>query len=479
MIQKRRAAAVVALAAALTTSYFLGRHHARVQTKSSAPRPVLYYVDPMHPAYKSDKPGTAPDCGMELQPVYAEDAGNAAAVAASSSSVPLGTVTIDSSMQKLLGIRVASVTKGSIAHEIRVIGRVVPEDTMVYRVNVGVDGFIRGTYNDSVGTQVKKDQKLASFYSPEFLSVASGFLAASERVPGTGGGDGSRTMPYPGALSKQGTGSIQGYTDRLENLGMSESQIRRIAESRALPEDIDIVAPSDGFILSRNVSAGQHFEHGVEFYRIADLHSVWVLAEVDEQQAAFLHPGATATIAYASGRELPAKITASLPQSELAGGTVKLRLEAANPGFLLRPDMVVDVKFPVHLPPGITIPVDALVDSGARTRVYVERSEGAFEPREVETGWRSDDRVEIRQGIRPGERVVVAATFLVDSESRLKAPRSQVLPEQAKATAKRVSDPNCSSSVASGSITDQGTACKSNPQTQTSRLPAKQGSGGR
>jgi membrane fusion protein, copper/silver efflux system len=104
---------------------------------------------------------------------------------------------------------------------------------------------------------------------------------------------------------------------------------------------------------------------------------------------------------------------------------VKFRLEADNPGFVLRPDMVVDVELPIRMPPAVTVPVDAVVDSGARARVYVEHGEGVFEPRQVETGWRSGERVEILHGLQPGERVVAAATFLVDSESRLKASGSE------------------------------------------------------
>jgi RND family efflux transporter MFP subunit len=276
---------------------------------------------------------------------------------------------------------------------------------------------------------VKKDQKLASYYSPDILAVASGFLAASERVPGAVGNDGNRTMPFPGTLSKQGVSSMQGYTDRLRNLGMSDVQIKHMAESRQLPESIDIVAPADGFILARNVSPRQHFDHAMEFYRLADLSRVWVVAEIYEQEAPYLRPGGLAQIHLKDeGRQLPGLITDSLPQSEAGGGTVKLRLEVDNPKFLLRPDMVVDVELPIRLPPAVTVPLDAVVDSGARARVYVEHGEGIFEPREVETGWRFGERVEILRGVRPGERVVVEATFLVDSESRLKVPASGPAP---------------------------------------------------
>jgi RND family efflux transporter MFP subunit len=372
----------------------------------------------------------------------------------------------------------------------------------VYRINSGVDGFIQETFNDSVGARVKKDQKLATYYSPDFLAVASGFLAANERVPGAVGNDGNRTVPFPGAVSKQGVSSIQGYTDRLRNLGMSDVQIKRIADTRQLPETIDVVAPADGFILAKNITAGQHFDHGLEFYRIADLGRMWVVAEVDEQEAATLPPGGLAKITLSGeGRQLQAHITDSLPQSEAGGGTVKLRLEVENPGFKLRPEMLVDVELPERLPPGITVPVDALVDSGIRTRVYVEHGEGVFEPRDVETGWRYGDQVEIRKGVQPGERVVVAATFLVDSESRLKSPSSVPAPARTTdnptgmsahaAAAKTEIDPTCGMPVDPAKATSSGNSlafhgktyyfcskkCKEKYQDNSAGTVSKQASG--
>src|SRR5208283_3173528 len=266
----RRIFLAVAVAAAMVGSYELGRSREHSPTGSKAGRRVLYYVDPMHPAYKSDKPGVAPDCGMKLAPVYADNAG-AQLLPSSPAQLPSGAVRIDDATQRLLGIRLVEVERGGTTWPIRAVGRVLPEDTRVYRVNPGVDGFIRETYNDSVGTLVRKDQKLATFYAPEVLAPASGFLAAVQGVPGAVGKDGSRTMPFPGALSKQGVSSIQGYTDRLRNLGMSDTQIKEMAENHQLPESIDVVAPADGFILARNISPGQHFMHDLEFYRIADL----------------------------------------------------------------------------------------------------------------------------------------------------------------------------------------------------------------
>jgi Cu(I)/Ag(I) efflux system membrane fusion protein len=449
----RRIIVTVAVVAAIAVSYGIGRYHPQSDTGGKTARRVLYYVDPMHPAYRADKPGIAPDCGMQLEPVFADDVGPQRPSSALA-QLPADAVNIDGDTQQLLGIRLAPVERSGATRTIRVVGRVVPEDTRVYRINSGMDGFIRETYNDSAGVQVRKDQKLASYYAPEILAQASGFLAANARVPGSGGNDGARTVPFPGALSKQGSGSIQGYTDRLRNLGMSDVQIKRMAESGQLPESVDVVSPTDGFILARSISPGQHFVHDTEFYRIADLSRVWVIAEIFEQEAPYLRPGGPASIALRDeGRQRPARITESLPQSEAGGGTVKLRLEVDNPAFTLRPDMLVDVELPVRLPPAITVPLDALIDSGARARVYVERAAGVFEPREVETGWRFGERVEIRQGLHTGERVVVAATFLVDSESRLKTPASGPAPARTMdkpanmpgriAAAGTVRDPSC------------------------------------
>jgi len=419
----RRTTMAVVAVAAIAASFGLGRYYPHSQTESKAGRHVIYYVDPMHPAYKSDKPGIAPDCGMPLVPVYSDAVGYQSS-SSTSAQLPPGAVSIDVVTQRLLGIRVAPAEKAGAIRSVRVVGRIVPEDTRIYRVNPGVDGFVRETFEDSVGTLVKKDQKLASFYAPEFLAAASGFIAATERVPGYVGKDGARFTPnFGGPIAKEGVKSIQGYTDRLRNLGMSDAQIQRIADSRELPDSIDVLAPADGFILARNISSGLHFDHLMEFYRIADLSRVWVVAEVFEQEAAKLRPGSMAQVILSEeGRRFSAHLTDSLPQSEPGGGTVKLRFEVENHDFALRPDELVNIELLVRLPTAVTVPLDALVDSGENARVYVEHGEGVFEPREVEAGWRAGDRVEILHGVQPGERVVVAATFLVDSESRLKSP---------------------------------------------------------
>lgn len=395
----RRMSLLITLAGVVAVS--LGISH-QMQSSAGGRKParrVLYYVDPMHPSYRSDKPGTAPDCGMALEAVFADTQAPAAQQ----------TIHVPASMQKAFGVRYVTAEKQAVTRSIRVVGRVKPEDAKVFTLNAGVDGFIRETYNDSVGLSVVKDQKLASYYAPEFIAAASGFLAASERVPGS--------------VANEGARSIQNYSDRLRNLGMSDVQIHHIAEARQLPESIDIVSPTNGVVLSRSISPGQHFGHEMQFYQIANLSEVWIVAEIDPQDQRYLRPGSQATISLrGETRTFAARVAESLPETDANGGTVKLRLKAENRQNVLRPDMLVDLEFPVRLPEALTVPAEALVDSGTTARVYVAHEGGAIESREVEAGWRAADFVEIRHGLKAGEQVVAGGAFLIDSETRLRAP---------------------------------------------------------
>jgi len=294
---------------------------------------------------------------------------------------------------------------------VRVPGKVAADETSVFRVNVGTDGYIKSTQDDAIGNRDKKDQQLAVIYSPEFLTLIGGYLSANERTPGNAKND---------AVAAQNSASVQARADRLRNLGMSEAQIAALGGARTIPQDVFIVSPVNGFILSRNISAGQRFEKFTEFYRIADLSHVWILAEVFGADAQAFRPGAIAKVTLPdTGQTLRARVSSVFPEVDPATRVLRVRLEADNPGFVLRPEMFVNVELPVGVSAGLTVPVDALLDSGQTERVFVETGDGYFEAREVSTGWRAGDRVQIVRGLREGEKVVLAGTFLVDSESRL------------------------------------------------------------
>ena len=285
MISKRLY--LLAIVVVLVTGLGFAAFHPK--PKPVQTRRVLYWVDPMHPSYKSDKPGTAPDCGMALEPVYAEEAGRS--LLPSDDTMP-GAVQIDQAAQQLYGIRLAKAERNSGQGVIRAFGRVAADQTLVYRVNLGTDGFVKETFSDAVGNHVTKDQHLALVYSPEFLSVAGGYLSANERTPGSY----AQSKDNVSLSTTQGASGAQARADRLRNLGMSEVQIQEISENRKIPEDIYVVSPADGFILSRNISPGVRFERYTEMYTIADLSRVWVLAEVFGKDAAAFRPGAKARV---------------------------------------------------------------------------------------------------------------------------------------------------------------------------------------
>jgi RND family efflux transporter MFP subunit len=402
----RKALYSVLVVAAIATVYMLGRSHATQVVSASSSRRILYYVDPMHPSYKSDKPGIAPDCGMKLEPVYADTAAPTAAVR---EGMPAGTVQLDARQQQLAGVQVVPVETSAGTHASRLLGRVTADDTRVYRLNAAVDGWIRQTYDDGVGSRVKKNQRLADMYSPDFIVFENNHLAAAER--------GQKPM-------QQFVRSVEYSADRLRDLGMSDLQIAEITKTKQIPDSVYIVSPVDGFIIARNVSSGLRFAPHTEFYRIADLSRVWIMAEIFENEAQYFRPGAVAQITLPGQHQVfRARISNILPQVDPATRTLKLRLEADNPGFALRPDMFVDIELPVPASPGLTVPRDALVDFGKAQRVFVDRGNGVFEPRKVETGWEFGDRVQIVKGLAAGERVVAAGTFLLDSESRLRAAK--------------------------------------------------------
>jgi len=408
------------LATGLIAGVALDSMHRSSTTRDA--RVILYYQDPMHPAYRSNEPGKAPDCGMDLVPVYADEAGKSLV---SSSATMEGTTTIDQAAQKLYGIKLAKAERDQGKGTIRVFARVATDETRIYRINFGTDGYVKETKEDAVGSFVKKDQHLAIVYSPDFLAVAGGYLAAHERDPGGT----SIAAANAAANASQEAASVQARADRLRNLGMSDAQLDEITRTRKLPEDVYVVSPIDGFVLTRNISPGFRFERESDLYTIADLSHVWIVAEIFGRDALAFRPGVeVAATLPDTGQSFRAKVSNVLPEIDPVTRAMKIRLEADNPGYKLRPNMFVSVELPVSLPSGVSVPAEAILDSGLSKRVFVQTSEGSFESRVIETGWQLGDRVQIVRGLHGGETVVSSGTFLVDSESRLQASGKSTSP---------------------------------------------------
>lgn len=410
-----RTLAVVAAVGA--SSFAAGGWYARRRADGPAEasgRKVLYYHDPMHPTYRSDEPGMAPDCGMRLEPVFASD--HERDPVASVGGFSPGTLTIPPERQQLMGLRFASVERHSGRRTIRTIGRVAPDEGRVHRVTVGVEGWVsRVEGGASTGSFVRRGQLLAAVASRDILSPQQAYvyaLESLEEVKAKGAGN-----QQLGLVESQLAQARQG----LEAIGMGAPQVGDLARTRAPAPELRLAAPVAGIVLARNVDQGQRYEKYAELFRIAALDRVWVLADVAPQDLRFVQPGATAEVGLAGQSRVLARVSDVPGQFDPGARVFKVRLEAGNPRAELRPEMQLDVDVELQLPEAVVVDRDAVIDSGQRQIVFVDRGRGRLEPRPVRTGWRSRDLVEIVEGVSPGERVVVSGQFLLDSESALRA----------------------------------------------------------
>jgi Cu(I)/Ag(I) efflux system membrane fusion protein len=398
---------------------FLKIEHTLAGGHPTAAKKVLYYVDPMHRDYKSDKPGTAPDCGMQLEPVYAAAGTTAPAPGENETRHPA--VNFSAENQQRIGVTVSTVEKKSGTHALRLFGRVAADETKIYRIVAGMDGITRKISGVTTGSLVTKDQWLATFSAPELRAPLQGYLISLDVIDRQK--EGGAQAP---SQIKAAEESSRQALDRLLNMGISPAQVEEIRHTRETPTDLVITAPAAGIVVARTLSVGQRFDKGTEWFRIADLSRVWILADVFEQDARYIRPGQTARMTLsAGGAALSAKVSDILPQFDPSSRTYKVRLEMDNPrmdnpGYALRPDMFVDVQLAITLPASVSVPVHAVLDSGLHKTVFVDRGEGNFEPRVVETGWRFDERVQIVSGLEAGERIVTSSNFLLDSETRLR-----------------------------------------------------------
>ncbi len=409
------------LAAVVCAAYVAGRstRPSAVGETGAGARQVLYYVDPMHPAYRSDRPGKAPDCGMDLTPVYAGER----TVPSPARSPDAVRLTPD--QEQAVGLQTEMVQTADGLHVVHTAGRVTPDEALTYRVSAGVDGWVRRVFSERTGTKVKRDESLAAFYSKDTSAPQQAYIYALdsyERLKKTPSPPPAPAPPPspptdPLALATQQLATTR---DNLRFLGMGDAQIEELGRTRREIVDVNLTAPADGQILERHVALGQRFMKGEILYTIANLERVWVLADVHAGDAALLDSAGKARIRMEGFPPLQAKVASAPPQFDEQGRTGKLRLEVNNPGGRLVPGMIVNVDLDLQAHSALTVDADAVIDSGRTTSVFIALGDGQYQLREVETGWQAGNRVEIRAGLKAGERVVTAGAFLLDSESRMK-----------------------------------------------------------
>lgn len=369
-------------------------------------RKVLYYYDPQHPAYRSENPGLNPESGDELVPMYENDP----------SSFSPGTIQISTEKQQLIGVRTGVVEVASASRILRAVGKVTIDERRIHHVHSRTEGWIEKVHADYVGQPVKHGQLLLTLYSPELFATQQEYLLAlraREAMSGSSRPDDRAQMESLIAAARQ----------RLEQWEVTPEQIASLERTRKPVRDLPFYSPHAGIVTARNAFPHQMAKPDLELYTIVDYSRVWVIADLYEYEASNVRPGMTATVisSYTRGRPVQARVTFVQPEVDPATRTIKVRLELDNPGLTLKPDMFVDVEFKLSSPARTMVPASAILDSGLRKRVFLDRGDGYFEPREVTTGETVGDRVVILRGLQPGDHIVVSGNFLIDSESQLKS----------------------------------------------------------
>lgn len=399
---------VLLLAAAAYWVWRSGTSKLATSVKGEPERKVLYWIDPMHPAYKSDKPGKAPDCGMDLVPVYDDEASQA--------QRPEGAIQITSQRQQLIGVTSAPVKYERVSHTIRAVGKVTFDETKVSRVHPRIEGWIEKVFVDFTGKEVKKGDPLLSIYSPELLATQQELLIAIKGKESLG----------DSKLEGISDNSISLYTaakERLRLLDISDQQIAEVERTKQPIRALILHAPNSGFVLNRNAYERQKVGPETELYQIADLTTVWAIIDVFEYEAPMMKLGMPVDIhlSYMPGSLIRGKINYIYPQVDPTTRTLKVRVEIANPRFLLKPEMFVEAELKMDHGRQLMVPANAVLDSGLEQTVFVAHDDGYFEPRKVKVGAKFGDTVEILTGLKEGEKIVTSGNFLIDSESKLKS----------------------------------------------------------
>jgi Cu(I)/Ag(I) efflux system membrane fusion protein len=349
-------------------------------TQDASGRRVTAWIDPMYSQgpphnYQSNQPGRAPDCGMKLVPVYADAA--TTMTGASSTVAGYANVSVPASRRQLIGVKLATAELRDLARAIRTTGRVTIDERRTAQVRTKFEGYAETLYVNFTGQPVRRGEPLLAVYSPDLLATQNELILAEQSHSDLG-----RTLA--GAART-----------RLRLWDMSAADIDRVARTGKPMRDVIVRSPLAGVVMTKNVVAGARVMPSDTLYEIADLSHVWLLADVYEAELPSVRVGAPAQVVV-GGQTLAGRVTFIGPVVAAQTRTASIRIELENAAGLLKPDM------------------------------FVARGDGTFEPRQVTTGAKADGFYAIRSGVQAGERVVVDANFLVDSESRLKSALSQM-----------------------------------------------------
>ncbi|MBI2882496.1 MAG: efflux RND transporter periplasmic adaptor subunit [Candidatus Methylomirabilis oxyfera] len=323
---------------------------------------------------------------------------------------------VDPAKQQLIGLRIAEATYQPLEKTIRTVGRIEYDERKLKQINTKIDGWIEHLYVDFTGKFVKKGDPLFTIYSPELLSTQEEYLLALQAKKEIGGSPFSR-------VAAAGNSLLEAARRRLLLWDITSEQIAELEQSGKPTKTLTIVSPINGFVIDKMAFEGMRVELSMVLYKIADLSTVWVYADIYEYELPLVKVGEQATVrlSYYPGQTFQGRIIYLYPYLDSKTRTAKVRLELPNTtAWTLKPGMFADVELKVALGRRLAVPQEAILDSGTRQIVFVEKGKGHFEPKEVTLGLRVDEKQEIRSGLTPGTRVVASANFFLDSESKLR-----------------------------------------------------------
>lgn len=385
---------------------------------AAAAGPGAQYHCPMHPTYVRDRPGDCPICGMRLVPIKpAGEAGSDAAAREAVGPAVSGrtAIRVPADKRQLIGLTTSVVEERPFRRTLRTTGTVEHDETRWAKVAPRFGGWVRELYVNFTGQPVRRGEPMFSVYSPELFQAQTEYLLAwrnHQRLAGS-----------PPAEQQAAWGLVQAARRRLELLELDEAEIKALEQREVPADEVLIRAPFSGHVVSRKAAAGQAFAAGETLYEIADLNHLWVRATLSESEMPEVKVGQEAALVFPQlgGKTVASRVSFIYPHIDPASRRGEARLELENPGHRVRPDMWAQVEIGIDQGPLLAVPASALIDTGTRHVAFVDRADGHLEPREVKVGARTEDHVQVLEGLKAGERVVTRALFLIDSESQLKA----------------------------------------------------------
>jgi Cu(I)/Ag(I) efflux system membrane fusion protein len=384
------------------------------QSSEKSDREILFYRNPMNPAITSPTPAQD-EMGMDYIPVYADGG--------SGKGEPAGTVQIDPITVQNIGVRTAIAKKQVLSRNIRAVGRVDYNEKGLSRIHPKIEGWVNELNLQKTGEQAEKDDVLLSIYSPQLVASQQEYLLALENL--------ETLRNNPSADIRQGAAALaESARMRLELFDVPAQRIEELSKDKMVKKNLPILSPFAGIVMNIGVRVGDYVSPKTELYMLADLSQVWVYVEVYENELPWVSVGdpAEMTVAAVPGKVYQSKVAYIYPYVEKKTRTVTLRLELDNKDGKLKPDMFADVVLKAdRQEEAVVVPAEAVVRTGNRVLVFVQRQKGKFEPREVELGIAADGLTQINSGLEAGEVVVTSGQFLIDSESKLREATAKML----------------------------------------------------